>query len=170
VVKLNLGCGDALKEGWTNVDLVATKEDVFQWDLRTPWPWDDNSVEEAFSAHFIEHLESMERCHFWNELYRVLQPGAKVQIHVPHWSSGRSYGDPTHKWPPVSEAHFFYLRKEWRDQNAPHTNSILKCDFEATWGYGMSPDISTRNVEYQQFAVNNYREAVWDIIATLTKL
>jgi hypothetical protein len=168
-VKLNLGCGKDIKEGWVNVDQLSLAEGVTQWDLREAWPWDDGSVEEAFSSHFIEHLDATERCHFWSELYRVLAPGAKAQIIAPHWGSGRAYGDPTHKWPPVCEMHFFYLSKEWRESNAPHTNDLLKCDFEATWGYTLNPALMTRNTEFQQFAVNNYREAVWDIIVTVTK-
>lgn len=168
-MKLNLGCGKDIREDWVNVDSLPLAEGITLVDLREWWPWDDNSVDEAFSSHFIEHLDGIERCHFWNELYRVLKPGATAQIITPHGSSGRAYGDPTHKWPPIYEMAFFYLSREWRDQNAPHTNDLLNCDFEATWGYGLNPQLHSRNLEYQQFAVNYYREAIWDLIVTVTK-
>jgi ubiquinone/menaquinone biosynthesis C-methylase UbiE len=168
-MRLNLGCGKDVREGWENVDALSLAEGVTVWDLREAWPWPDNSVEEAYCSHFLEHLTNPERCHFWNELYRVLAPGAKAQIIVPHWSSHRAYGDPTHQWPPVSEMAFFYLSKEWRDSQAPHTNELLKCDFEATWSYGLNQQLSVRNQEWQQFAVNWYKEAVTDIFATVTK-
>jgi hypothetical protein len=87
---------------------------------------------------------------------------------VPHWASCRAYGDLTHQWPPVSEFWFYYLNADWRKQNAPH-NDTYTCDFDAVWGYGMHPTITTRNQEYQQFAMANYKEAVQDIHATLTK-
>ena len=102
-------------------------------------------------------------------MYRVLQPGGKATVIVPHWGSGRAYGDPTHKWPPVSEMSFYYLSRAWRDQNAPHVEEHLPVDFEATWGCVMSPQVATRNMEWQQFAITHYREAAMDIHATLTK-
>jgi hypothetical protein len=148
------------------VDVVA--------DLRQRWPWEDGSVEEVHCSHFLEHLTAAERCHFANELHRVLQPKGRTTIIVPHWASNRAYGDPTHQWPPVSEMWFFYLNKEWRAKNAPHTDAEhwapgFACDFEASWGYGMHQAILTRNQEYQQHALNWFKEAAQDLHATITK-
>jgi SAM-dependent methyltransferase len=168
-VKLNLGCGRDVRDGWVNVDILALADGVTLADLKQRWPWEDDSADEAHCSHFIEHLTSVQRCHFWNELHRVLKPGAKAAIIVPHWGSGRAYGDPTHQWPPVSEMHFYYLSKDWREREAPHTHELLRCDFEVTWGYGLAPALLSRNPEFQQFALNHYREAAWDIHATVTK-
>jgi hypothetical protein len=74
----------------------------------------------------------------------------------------------THQWPPVSEFWFYYLSKEWRAINAPH-NDGYTCDFQATWGYGLNPALHARNVEFQQYAVSNFKEAISDIMATLVK-
>lgn len=137
-------------------------------DLRKPWPWKDGTVEEAHSSHFLEHLTGPERIHFVNELYRVLVPGGKCQVVVPHWCSTRAYGDLTHQWPPVSEFWFFYLLKSWREQNAPH-NDGYTCDFDVTYGYSMSPALAVRNEEYQRFALENHKEAAQDMVATLVK-
>lgn len=169
LVKIDLGCGPNKREGFIGVDSrqFDGKVDVVH-DLTKKWPWADGSVEEAHSSHFVEHLTGPERIHFVNELYRVLVPGGKCQLIVPHWASCRAYGDLTHQWPPVSEFWFYYLSKEWRAQNAPHNDGYL-CDFEATWGYAMRQDLVTRNSETQQFAMQNYKEACQDIIATLTK-
>src|SRR3989304_3239050 len=68
-----------------------------------PWPWANDSVSEVHCSHTLEHFERRERVHVMNELYRVLIPGGKATIIVPHWASNRSYGDMTHCWPPVSE-------------------------------------------------------------------
>ena len=139
-----------------------------------PWPWAAASVAEAHSSHFIEHLTATERVHFCNELYRVLVPNGTCQIITPHWASNRAYGDFTHQWPPVAEMWFYYLNKEWRAQNAPHTDHQwnpdgFSCHFDATWGYALRPDLSVRNQEFQQFAIQNYKEVCTDLIATLTK-
>jgi hypothetical protein len=172
-MKLDLGCGKSKKEGFYGVDAIAFPGVDAVCDLRQRWPWDDGTVEEAHSSHFIEHLEAMERVHFANELYRVLQPGGKCTLIVPHWASCRAYGDPTHKWPPVSEFWFFYLSREWRMQEAPHTDAEhlpggFACDFEATWGYVLDQPVSVRNQEAQVFMLRYYKEAAQDTVSTLT--
>lgn len=174
LVKLNLGSGKTKKEGFLSVDCIKFNEVDVETDLRERWPWKDESVEEAFSSHFIEHLDSQERVHFANELYRVLIPGGKCQIIAPHWSSCRAYGDPTHKWPPVSEFWLFYLNQKWRDENCPHADfkhwkQGFYCDFDVTWGYVLEPGVAQRNQEYQQHAMTYFKEACQDMIATLVK-
>lgn len=174
-LKLDLGCGPHKREGFTGVDHTAFPGVDIVHDFNDPWPWGDNSVEEAHCSHCIEHFDAMERVHFLNELYRVLKPGAKCTVIAPHWSSCRAYGDPTHKWPPVSEFAFFYWKKDWRLANAPHTDaSNLKdgfnCNFDVTWGYSMEPGVAARNQEYQQHAMTYFKEACQDVIATLTKI
>jgi Uncharacterized protein conserved in bacteria len=174
-LKLDFGCGPHKREGFKGVDATAFVGVDFVVDLtQTPWPWANESVAEAHASHFVEHLTALQRAAFCNELYRILVPGGTCQIIVPHWASCRAYGDPTHQWPPVSEFWFYYLSKEWRGQNAPHTDAQylaggFACDFEATWGYAMRPDLQVRNQEYQQFAIGNYKEAVQDLIANLKK-
>jgi hypothetical protein len=173
-LKLDLGCGPNKKEGFLGVDILPFDGKVDQIvDLRKPWPWKDGSVLEVHCSHFIEHLTAPERIHFVNELYRVLVSGGKCQIIAPHWASCRGYGDLTHQWPPVSEFWFYYLSKEWRAQNAPHSDAgcfpIYTCDFEATWGFSLHPQVQPRNQEFQMFAITYYKEAAQDIIATLTK-
>jgi hypothetical protein len=175
LLKLDFGCGPHKREGFQGVDAFAFVGVDHVVDLtKTPWPWADGSVSEAHASHFIEHLTALQRIAFCNELYRVLAPGGSCQVIIPHWASCRAYGDPTHQWPPVSEFWFYYLSKEWRSANAPHTDvQVLpggfSCDFEATWGYALRQDLLVRNQEYQQMAIGNYKEAVQDMIATLKK-
>ena len=176
LLKLDFGCGPHPREGFAGVDRLPFGGKVTHVvDLREqPWPWADASVAEAHASHFVEHLTASERIVFCNELYRVLAPNGQCQIIVPHWASCRAYGDPTHQWPPVSEFWMYYLSREWRVQNAPHTDvetvpDGFACDFVATWGYSLRPDLAIRNGEYQQFAIQNYKEVCQDIICTLTK-
>lgn len=182
-LRIDLGCGSKKQQGFIGLDRIAFDGVDHVLELGCDrWPFEDNSVAEAYTSHFVEHLTALERVHFCNELHRVLKPGGKCTLIVPHWGSCRSYGDPTHQWPPISEFWFYYLNREWRlgdpkkklEANAPHTdkkfwNDGFDCDFDCTWGYGMSPALATRNTEFQQFALNYYREAVLDIHATLTK-
>lgn len=133
-----------------------------------------DSVEEVHCSHFLEHLTGAERVCFFNELYRIMKPGAKATIIVPHWGSNRAYGDPTHQWPPVSEMAMYYLSKDWRKAQAPHTDSEwnpdgYNCDFEAVWGYSFHPALAVRAPEHQQYAMSWYKEACQDMHISLTK-
>ncbi len=200
VIRLDLGCGPGKKVGFIGVDSIAfpgvdkvvnlaepiyvpmPKEfehlaDCFERKIAgyKPWPWRDNSVEEAHSSHCVEHFARKERIHFFNELYRVLKPGGKCTVIVPHWASCRAYGDMTHEWPAVAEFFWFYLKKEWRMANAPHNDiqwwaAGYTCNFDAVWGYSLEPGVAARNQEYQQFAMQYYLESRQDTICTLTKL
>lgn len=175
MVKIDVGCGPNKKEGFIGVDSIAFPGvDHVCAVGREPLPFGDGTVEEAHASHFVEHLTALERIQFVNELHRVLAPKGKATIITPHWASNRAYGDLTHQWPPVAEMWFYYLLKSWRDTNAPHTDSAnwplgYSCDFDASWGYSLHESLNTRNAEFQQFALQNYKEAAQDLHATLIK-
>lgn len=173
-LKIDLGCGPNKKEGFVGLDQYPFPGVDHVWDLASGLPFDAGSVEEVYSSHFVEHLNARERISLFNDLYRVMKPGAKMEMIVPHWGSCRAYGDPTHAWPPIGEMFFSYLLKEWRMSNAPHTDienwrDGYSCDFDATWGYSVHPNFVTRNLEFQQFAMNFYREGAQDVHSTITR-
>ena len=177
-IKLDLGCGPSPKEGFIGVDMYKMKGvDVVCNLAKNKWPWKDGTVDEVNCTHFIEHLtnfnEKWERVHFFNELNRILKKGAKATLVFPHWCSNRYYGDPTHK-EPFSEMGFYYLSKEWRLTQAPHSDKKWNkngydCDFEAQWVYSIRQDLISRNQEYQQNALQTQKEAAQDIVSTITK-
>lgn len=92
-MKLNLGCCDDLQDGYVNVDLVAGPDTVVA-DLREPWPWEDGSIEQIRAWDIVEHLP--DKIHTMNELWRVLAPGATVEIAVPTTDGPGAFQDPTH--------------------------------------------------------------------------
>lgn len=166
MVKLDLGCGKHKREGFLGVD-VKQFEGVDQLvDLTKPWPWEDASIDEIHSSHLVEHFTWPERIHFFNELYRVLKPNATALIITPHWSHACFYGDPDHK-APLSEWYVFYLNRQWREQEAPHT--LYNCNFEWTFAGSWDPWLEPKNQEFKQFAMNRYVNSWRDLIVTLTK-
>jgi hypothetical protein len=165
-LKLDLGCGKNPRAGFIGVDCRDFGQEITT-DLRQKWPWKNGSVEEVHASHFLEHLTGHERVHFFNELYRVLIDGGKATIVVPHWSSERAYGDPTHQWPPVVFFAFYYLNKEWRAQNAPHSG--YECNFEATGGNQIGPPWTLRSQEAQAFAQAHYTNVSTDLVCTVIK-
>lgn len=173
-LRIDLGCGKNKREGFIGADRIQFPGVDVVADFKVKWPWPDNSVDEAHASHVLEHFNALERVHFVNELFRVLKPGSKATIIVPHWSSCRAYGDPTHCWPPVSEFAFYYWKKDWRMTQAPHTDSEFftggfTCNFDVTWGYSLDQNTLSRNIEYQQFAITHYKEVCQDIMANCTK-
>lgn len=167
-LKLDLGCGTRKQEGFEGIDIIGFKGVDRCVDLRqTPWPWEDGSVDEVFSSHFVEHLTGLERVTFFNELYRVLKVGAKATIITPNWSHACAYGDPTHQWPPISEWYLLYLNKAWREREAPH--APYTCDFDFVTGIGFDQWLLTRNDEFKMFAAARYVNSQRDLHANLTK-
>lgn len=174
-LKIDLGCGPNKRKDFLGVDSIAFPGVDVVTDLRQRWPWEDSSVEEAHCSHCLEHFTALERVHFMNELWRVLKPGGKCLLIVPHWASGRAYGDPTHQWPPVAEFGFFYWKADWRKTNAPHTDfehwpQGFKCNFDVQWNYALEPSVVTRTQEYQNHAIMFFKEAAQDTYATVTAI
>ncbi len=91
-LKLNLGCSDHHVEGYVNVDRVAPADLVA--DLTKAWPWADSSVDWIQALDIIEHLP--DKIHTMNEAWRVLKPGAAIDIVVPTTDGRGAFQDPTH--------------------------------------------------------------------------
>jgi len=81
-LKLHVGCGRELKEGWINIDLDRVAD--LTLDVRRALPFLDNSCLIIYSEHFLEHLEYPGQVEsFLKEAYRVLEPGRTFSIGVP---------------------------------------------------------------------------------------
>lgn len=176
-LKLDLGCGKSKRAGYTGVDSIKFDGVDIVADLKKRWPFNDDSVDEVHSSHMIEHLDRLERVHFWNELWRVLKVGAKASIIGPDWSNGRAYGDPTHKWPPLAGFCIWYLSKAWREHNSPHCDSRwvdwgYSCDFEAVSGTSWDvnhPEFLGRSDEARNYALRNFKDSAIDLVINVTK-
>jgi SAM-dependent methyltransferase len=167
-MKLDLGCGTKKREGFVGVDSMTLPGVDVVVDLRiTPWPWADNSIDAAFSSHFVEHLTGEERIPFFNELWRVLKPGAQAEIITPDWSHASAYGDPTHKWPPMSKWYLIYLDKQWREAQIAHVG--YTCDFTHVYAYTPDNSVQGQSAETINFAANHYINAVRELRAMITK-
>lgn len=86
-MKLNLGSSRDLLEGFLNVDCRELDGVDFVCDLNQyPWPWSDNSIDEIFIAHTLEHLK--DGVCAMKEMHRILKPEGKIKVIVP---SGNGY-------------------------------------------------------------------------------
>ncbi len=83
-MKLNLGCGDDIREGYTNVDFRQTHPSVLLADLSTfPWPFEDESADEILMLDFLEHFPYASTPFILLECFRILKPEGTVVIQVP---------------------------------------------------------------------------------------
>lgn len=136
-MKLDLACGNTPMEGYIGVDLTSPHAHI-QLDLMKLWPWEDNSVEAMHCSHFIEHIptcwcrydtRTTKDPFFWffDEAYRVIEPGGLFRLQWPALRSVRAFQDPTHRrFIPLES--MLYLNAKWRKQvNVSHYNVL--CDW-----------------------------------------
>src|SRR6478672_1639625 len=64
-VQIDLGCGNAKKEGYIGLDYVEMEQ-----------------VDPVFSAHFLEHIE--EPNHVFSEIGRIAKDGARIEFWTPY--------------------------------------------------------------------------------------
>ncbi|HYH37245.1 MAG TPA: hypothetical protein VD860_03410 [Azospirillum sp.] len=101
-MKLNLGAGNKVIDGYLNVDKYPTATTDLVIDLeKTPWPWETGSVTHAAFIHSLEHMgrDTDTFLAIMRELYRVCAHGAQITVHVPHPRHDNFLGDPTHVRP-----------------------------------------------------------------------
>lgn len=81
-LRLHLGCGWNLLEGWINIDLVGGKTDLV-WDLRKPLPFKHDSVDAVFLEHVFEHMTYSETLAVLGHIKATLRPGGVLRVGVP---------------------------------------------------------------------------------------
>lgn len=79
-LRLNLGAGAMLVEGWVSVGLADTHD--IKTDLRK-LPLPDACADEAMAIHVFEHFYRWEADAVLLEWHRVLKPGAKLILELP---------------------------------------------------------------------------------------
>lgn len=81
-IRLNLGSGVTKGNGyWTTVDLVGSD---INWDLRRGIPLPDNSVDEVYCSHLLEHIPYPQIKIFLLEVRRVLKQSGAFKVAVPN--------------------------------------------------------------------------------------
>lgn len=108
-MRLNIGCGSKILEGYTNLDVVKQAGVDIVHDLDTPWPFPDNSVEEIEAKDIFEHVNNP--ILFMTEAHRVLEDYGTLHIRTPHYYYGRemAFTDPTHKRFPTEHTWNFWI-------------------------------------------------------------
>ncbi len=94
---LELGCGRVKHANAVGIDRIALPGVDVVHDLnQRPYPFDDNTFDQVYAIHVIEHLDSI--LAVMEEIHRITKPHALVTIITPHHSDAISWQDPSHKW------------------------------------------------------------------------
>ena len=86
MLKLNLGSGKKELDGYINIDAIKHSDTTIVADILN-LDYSDNSVDEIYSEHVVEHLDKNELDLFFSEASRMLKLGGKLQIIAPSMRS-----------------------------------------------------------------------------------
>ena len=129
MIKLDLGCGTQIRgEDYIGVDKFVPSGVKAHL---THLPFLDNSIDEIWSSHALEHFATAEINPTLREWFRVLKPNKKAIIQVPNFDYIAKYWftGPDRAW---AEAMIFGNQAhEGEFHKTAWTSSILKGDLEA---------------------------------------
>ena len=133
VVRLNLGCGDKLLNGYLNVDVASERGGAvpdINCDVRNLEIFDSEFADEVLAVHVVEHFWRWEVVGILQEWVRVLKPGGLMVLECPNLLSACQtiINDPVNAVMPGSEGQrsmwVLYGDPRWKDPLMVHR-----------WGY-----------------------------------
>lgn len=176
--KLNLGCGNDIKEGFVNLDITNLDGVDVVWDLNeVPLPFDDITFEYIECNDILEHIDLVK---IMPELHRILTTRGKITIRVPHFTSRFNYIDPTHiNRFSIQTFEFFlknsFFKREYYNSFAFESISNRVITFEKSvffpWNYFIKPLVNF-NLTAQRFYEATFMSRLFpasNIIVTLVK-
>lgn len=167
LLKLNLGCGSNMMDGFINVDMFGDPDLKLDLERVELWPWAENSIDTVHMSHVLEHIGfySEDFLAFMRELYRVCCNGAKIHIAVPHPRHDNFIGDPTHVRVITPQVMSLFSKKnceEWQSKGYSNTPLALyhEVNFETVdvqyvpdWKYQKLPMAHLMEMSAHQFNI-----------------
>lgn len=87
--KIDIGCGKHKKKRFYGIDKFYFDGVDEVCDIDKGLTLEDNSVDEVYTSHFLEHIENLE--FVFKEILRVCKPNGKIIIRVPHFSGDSGF-------------------------------------------------------------------------------
>ena len=82
MINLNLGSGSNRRQDYISVDLYDKAADL-RLDITKTLPFDNDSVDNIYACHVIEHLSREELSNCLPDWVRILRPGGAIEIRCP---------------------------------------------------------------------------------------
>lgn len=111
-IKLSVGCGEHLQEGFVGIDIRDVKNpNYIKHDIEVyPWPLPDECAHIVSAGMVIEHINPAKLgvIRFMDEIWRVTKTGGQLMISTPMAGSPMADTDPGHMRS-YTEAFFYYF-------------------------------------------------------------
>jgi predicted SAM-dependent methyltransferase len=85
-LKLNLGCGPDIKDGYVNIDVCPMSANVVKMDIRQ-LTYDAESVDEIYARDVIEHMPLQDTINALANWSNICKKGGKLFIQTVCWDS-----------------------------------------------------------------------------------
>ncbi len=155
-VCLELGCGPRQIPGRIGIDRMLLPSVDIVADLEQGLPLRDNSVDEIHSKSFLEHIDHFE--FLMGEIARVLKPGGKKYLFVPHFPNPYYYSDYTHtRFFGLYTFHYFVATEHQMGRKVP--------DFYTGIRFRV---LSQRLVFHSPFKWQRRIKKIWEYVFNLT--
>jgi len=89
--KVHLGCGKRFLKGFIHIDIIDYDHIDYVSDVSKLGFFEDESCEEIYASHVLEHIKKTETKQVLQEWNRVLKPGGKLRVAVPDFDSVVEY-------------------------------------------------------------------------------
>lgn len=83
-MRLNLGCGPDIKEGYINIDTCPFNDKVVAMDIKN-LQFEENTIDEIYAKDILEHLTYTEAKQCVKNWSKVCKTGAKIFIQTICW-------------------------------------------------------------------------------------
>lgn len=87
-MKIDIGCGPKKKDGFVGIDMFNFGQEV-KTDVEKGLPFSDNSVDEIYCSHLIEHIKDWAL--LFNEMWRVGKDKALITLRYPSFERGYGF-------------------------------------------------------------------------------
>ncbi len=129
--RLNIGCGLNPISGYVNADRVPLPGvDLVCEFARRPFPFRDDSFDEVYMSHVLEHLP--DTVSTMEEIHRIARPSATVIVKVPHYKHSNAFKDPTHVRF-FTEESFDYFGKDPKSYYTKARFDVMNVEKEYDW-------------------------------------
>jgi SAM-dependent methyltransferase len=158
-VRLNLGCGTDVREGFVNLDHIALPGVDVVHDLSTgTLPFEDGVFDEVICKDVLEHLDYVP---VLREVHRVMRPGGLLHVESPHFTSIAVPLDPTHRTafsvdtlrffcdePDHDQVRTYYF--DWKFRRVVSARIVFHRHRGMPWNYALEPWVN-RSHRAQRF-------------------
>ena len=77
---LHIGSDISFLEGWLCSDIYPRNKTSIYLDATQPFPFNDNTFDNVYSEHMIEHIPQTAGSFMMHESFRILKKGGKIRI------------------------------------------------------------------------------------------